>query len=70
MKDNVNIVLSAMTVFLLIVAIWRIEMVEHVGSGQIVRTGEVETERWMDESLDSWRDRHLEAIREFKGSDQ
>ena len=53
---------------LLVVAIWRIEAVGDTiekGSGQVVRTDAVETERWQDESIDHWRERHMAAVREF-----
>ena len=53
---------------LLVVCIWRIEAVGDTiekGAGQLVRTGTVETERWHDESMDHWRERHMAAVREF-----
>ena len=37
------------------------------GSGQVVSQGAVSTERWLDESLESWKRRHDEAVAAFEG---
>lgn len=42
------------------------EKLERRGSGQTISTESVETERFLEESLDAWRDRHLEAVRLFR----
>lgn len=63
---------------LLVVILWRVEAVgesiqepRHIGAGQFVESHGIRTERWMDESMEAWRDRHLTAVREFReGGDQ
>jgi len=39
------------------------------GSGQSISGPHIETERFMDETLDEWRARHIEAVVAFDGSD-
>jgi len=58
---------------LLIVAIWRIEVVNQEiskkareGSGQIIAHCGVETERWFGETKQDWVERHYEAVQESK----
>ena len=64
---------------LLGVILWRVEVVmdqtqREEGSGQVVTSGKVSTERFMEESLEEWRKRHeaaedLFAEREGGGRD-
>ena len=66
--DRMGLGISLLVTGLLLVAIWRIEVMGDTiekGSGQVVRTDAVETERWQDESIDHWRERHMAAVREF-----
>jgi hypothetical protein len=58
---------------LLVVAIWRIEVVNQViskkareGSGQIIAHCGVETERWFGETKEDWVARHFEAVEQSK----
>lgn len=41
---------------------------ERQGSGQVVTSGPVRTERWLEESLESWARRHKAAVEEFQQS--
>lgn len=62
---------------LLVVAIWRIEVVNQViskkareGSGQTIAHCGVETERWFGETKGDWAARHFEAVKESKAIEE
>ena len=65
----IDTAIRALATVLLVVAIWRIEVVhsviseqEQTGSGQFITHAGVRTERWIDESKTAWAQRHYEAI--------
>ena len=62
-----DLAVRLVTVLLLLLVLWRVEeLVERSqatqrGSGQVVRSGRVETERWVGETLEEWQRRHMAA---------
>jgi len=72
-RHRVNLAAFAVAWILLAVCIWRIETVNdqledrgRTGSGQTVTTWPVSTERFVDEPLESWGRRHMEAVEAFE----